>query len=184
MPVFIAMLRGVNVGGHQKLTSAALKEVCESAGFTAVRTYLQSGNVVFASTSRSRTAIASRLRAALAKRTGVDVAVLLRTPADFRAVIDENPMSGAAEEQPNRFLVAFLEKPLDAKTKALLERERNDPERLHFGRLELYAYLPAGSGTSKLGNVLTAKRLGVDCTTRNWNTVTALLALAEATAAG
>lgn len=178
MPVFVAFLRGVNVGGHQKLPSAALKAVCESAGVTEVRTYLQSGNAVFRSASKSEGTVASAIRAELKKSTGLDVAVILRTPADLRRVVAENPFAEAAREQPGRLLVLFLAGPVTQRVRATLEKVRSPSEALAFGQDEVYAFFPDGAGRSKLADAFTPKKLGVECTARNWNTVNALLAMA------
>ncbi|MEA2489090.1 MAG: hypothetical protein QOH21_882, partial [Acidobacteriota bacterium] len=165
MPVFIGLLRGVNVGGNHKLKMAELKALCESAGLTDVSTYLQSGNVVFR-TRAARAAAAERVKTALRERTGLDVAVVLRTPAELRAVIDANPITG--DPNPSRLLVAFLSEEPTAEAKALLERERVADEQLHFAGREIYSYYPEGAGTSRLANAMTDRKLKVTCTARNW----------------
>lgn len=175
MAVLIAMLRGVNVGGHQKLPSATLKSVCEQAGFENARTYLQSGNAVFESDDAHP---AKCLREELKNATKLDVGVIVRTPKELRSVIKRNPFADAADKEPNRLLVVFLDDKPSAAAQANLEKLRTNEEILFSGR-ELYAYFPTGAGVSKLANAFTEKKLGTMCTARNWNTVTALLKLAE-----
>jgi uncharacterized protein (DUF1697 family) len=176
MPVFICFLRGVNVGGNNKIKMADLKALCETAGLSDVSTYLQSGNVVFR--SKKKTGVEDLVRKALHARTGIDVAVVLRTPAELRAVIEHNPITDAPN--PSRLLVTFLSDVLSVEAKALLERERVEGEQLHFAAREIYAYYPEGAGNSRLANAMTDRKLKVTPTARNWNTVTALAAMGEA----
>jgi uncharacterized protein (DUF1697 family) len=174
MAVYAGLLRGVNVGGNQKLKMAELKSLCEEAGLTDVSTYLQSGNVVFR--TRKKTGVAELLRKALHARTGLDVSILLRTPAELREVIARNPVKG--EPNPSRLLLVFLSDALSDDAKAMLQRERAGREELHFAPRELYTYYPDGVADSRLANAITDRKLKVACTARNWNTVTALAELA------
>ena len=179
MAVLIAMLRGVNVGGHQKLPSATLKSVCETAGLGHVRTYLQSGNVVFECAEADPERVAQRIRKQLHESTGLDVGVVVRTPAELRSVVKKNPFPDAAKNDPARLLVVFLAGKPAATAKATLDKEAILGEEIHFSGRELYVYFPQGAGRSKLANAFTEKKLGTLPTARNWNTVTALLRLAE-----
>ncbi len=173
MSTFIGLLRGVNVGGHKKLRMSDLKSACESLGMNDVRTYLQSGNVVFRGKK-------SGLAEAIRERTGVETKVILRTPEELREVIAANPFEDEARRDPGRLLVFFLEKPLAREAEEAL-RKASGPERIHLAERELYIYFPNGAGASKLMTALTEKKLGVVATARNWNTVTALLRMAEET---
>ncbi len=157
---YIALIRGINVGGHKKLSMADLKSACESLGYTDVRTLLNSGNVIF-------TAAKAPNAADLEKKLGIDVRVILRTPAELAKAIERNPLKG----EPNRLMLMFLEK---ASAKKL---DWPGPEQTHLDGRHLYLYYPEGQGTTKLTNVFIERQLGVAGTTRNWNTVTKLLAL-------
>ena len=95
------------------------------------------------------------------------------------AVVKRNPFNAAAEEDPGRLLVVFLDGELSAAAKTSLEKLRNGTEAVAFSRSEFYANFPGGAGRSKLANAFTAKKLGVECTARNWNTVNALVAIAD-----
>lgn len=160
MSTYIALIRGINVGGHKKLSMADLKSACESLGYGDVRTLLNSGNVIFTAAKKPNPAD-------LEKAIGIDVRVILRTPAELKTAIDNNPLKG----EPNRLMVMFLEK---APAKKL---EWAGPEQTHLDGRHLYLYYPAGQATTKLTNVFIEKQLGVAGTTRNWNTVTKLLTL-------
>jgi uncharacterized protein (DUF1697 family) len=173
MPSFVALLRGVNVGGNKKLSSSDLKAACESAGLQNVRTYLQSGNVVF----RSRGAVsAKRIEDAIREQAGVETRVVLRSAAELKSIIDATPFHG--EYNPSAILVTFLDRELSPEVRSMLEALVKSEE-LHFAKRELYVYYPAGIATSKLSNAMTEKKLGVVATARNWNTVNALLGMME-----
>jgi uncharacterized protein (DUF1697 family) len=176
---FICLIRGVNVGGNKLLKMDALRALCESiAGITSVKTYLQSGNVVFRS-SLDRGVLAKRIEDGIRKATGFEAKVILRTASEMRHVIAANPFKMGPQREPKAFLVAFLGDEIGKDARALLSKLKIDSEELHFGNRELYLYLPDGIAGSKLSNALTEKKLGVNVTARNWNTVNALLELAE-----
>ena len=158
-------MRGVNVGGKAKVSMAALKSVFEDAGATKVKTYIQSGNVVFDGPTSLN---AKRLETAIEKHFHMKVSVAVRTKAQLKAIVAACPY-----DEVDLVHVAFLMggKPklghLD--TTDAMSREAFT----HIGH-ELYFYLPNGMGTSKLPAYVT-RRIGVDMTVRNWRTVTKLL---------
>ena len=159
MPTFIALIRGINVGGNKKLSMADLKSVCESLGYTDVRTLLNSGNVIFE---------AKRTNAAeIEKALPIDVRVIVRTPAELKKAIERNPLKG----EPNRLMIMFLER------EPAGTLEWPGPEKIHLDGAHVYLYYPDGAGTSKLSNTFIERKLGVAGTTRNLNTVTKLLEL-------
>jgi uncharacterized protein (DUF1697 family) len=172
MNTYVGLLRGVNVGGAAKLPMADLRRIAEACGFTDVRTYVQSGNVVFR-TSASAAKAAKALREALAAGTNVDPALALRTPAQLAAVVDDCPFDDTAHVH-----VTFLVE--GASPRALtVERDRFAPEQAAAHGREVYLYLPDGIGRSKLAAVLARGTAGAEGTTRNWRTVTTLLGLAR-----
>ena len=181
--MFIALLRGVNVGGNQKLPNATFKATCENAGFESLRIHLQSGNAVFRSRRGSADRVAVALRNELQKAASLDVAVLVRTAEELHEIIEHNPFADAAKADPGRLLVVFLAAPANAAAKAALEKERAGDESIVFSGRELYAYLPDGAGRSKLAQAFTPRKLGTECTARNWNTVSRLDAIARELAA-
>ena len=143
------------------------------------KTYLQSGNVVFRSDETDRAVLVRRLEEGIRKATALDVRVILRTTVELKKVIAANPFAVSPERNPSALLVAFLNGDLAKEAKALLSQLKTDSEELHFGDRELYIYFRAGIADSKLSNALTEKKLGVNVTARNWNTVNALLRMAE-----
>ncbi len=178
---YAALLRGINVGGNNKVPMAELRSVLTGLGYENVRTLLQSGNAVFAAPDhRDPGRLAAELERALAEWFGFPIAVVVRTAEELRTAVDANPFPDPAAD-PAKHTVTFLAgradpEQLDAVDPALYAP---DEYRLADGGRELYAYFPNGQGRSKLAPLLDKRKLGVEATTRNWNTVTKLLALTE-----
>jgi uncharacterized protein (DUF1697 family) len=169
MTVFVALLRAVNVGGTGKLPMAELKRMCEAAGFTKVRTYIASGNVVFEA-APSEAAVKSKLEAILKDYAGKPVGVLVRSAAEIKAVLADNPFVAAP---PNRVMAIFLD---DAPPSDAADRAANRAdEEIQLGRREIYVSYPSGMGQSKLR--IPAAR---DGTARNMNTVAKLAEMSAA----
>ena len=169
MPAYVALLRAVNVGGTGKLPMAELKAMCEAAGFAGVRTYIASGNVVFAHRG-GEAEVKAALEARLAAYAGKPVGVLVRTADEMAAVLAANPFPDAA---PNRTIAIFLDAPPPAG--ALADARHRTSERLALGAREVYVAYGDAMADSRL--VVPAARAG---TARNLNTVAALARLAAA----
>jgi uncharacterized protein (DUF1697 family) len=175
MPVFIALIRGINVGGHKKIKMADVKRLCEELGLSDVRTHLQSGNVVFRTARTDRARLVKEVEDALA----LDARVILRNAAELRKAMEANPMPEEAQGAPSAFVVVFLgEKPSAAAMQSLRDAY-SGPEKMELHGAELYIHYGAGMGTSKLTNTLIERKLGTSGTARNWNTVTRLVEMAE-----
>jgi uncharacterized protein (DUF1697 family) len=175
---YICLLRGVNVGGNNLLKMAELKALFDSLRLRDAKTYLQSGNAVFRSDETDRDVLKRRIEDGIRKKSGIEVKIILRTTDELRNVIAANPLSPEARN-PKALLVAFLGGPIANTAKALLTSLKIASEEIHFGKQELYLYFPEGIAASKLSNALTEKKLGVNVTARNWNTVNALLKMVE-----
>ncbi|MCO5246738.1 MAG: DUF1697 domain-containing protein [Anaerolineae bacterium] len=179
MTTYIALLRGINVGGHKKIKMEDLRAMYEALGFENVASYVQSGNVVFDSAETKPAALAARIEAQIAKTFGHEVLVFIRDADDLRRIIAGNPFADRANINPARLMVAFLNEPLtEAAVDALAASDDSDDEFVVAGK-EIYLYFPDGSGRSKLAAALSGKKLGTASTTRNWNTVTALADMAS-----
>jgi uncharacterized protein (DUF1697 family) len=166
MTKFIALLRGVNVGGHRKVPMAELREVLTELGYREVSTLLASGNFVFEAKSAKPPALEKKLEAELAKTLGLETDIMVRDPKEWDAVIDANPFVKEAAATPARVLVMVLKtKPSADAVKKTIAGNRG-PELLHVHQREAYVFYPNGQGTSKLN----LKALGSG-TGRNWNTV-------------
>jgi uncharacterized protein (DUF1697 family) len=164
---YIALLRAVNVGGTGRLPMSDLQAICREAGFTNVKTYIASGNVVFQSAATAK-AVQAELEARLLAYAGKAVAVAVRTAPEMTAVIESNPFPTAAAD---RAVVIFLDKapPANALETAIGVRD----EEMRLGVREIYVHYPAGIGTSKLK--IPAARNG---TARNLNTIRRLVKMA------
>jgi uncharacterized protein (DUF1697 family) len=163
MPTYIALLRAVNVGGTGKLPMPELRAMCEAIGFTNVRTYIASGNVVF----ESRLAAASvkkQLEQRLEDYAGKPVGVLLRNAKEIAAVLADNPF---ADAPPERTVALFLDAAPPADALDTLSGQGS--EQLALGKREIYVFYPDGIGRSKLKIAA-----GKNGTARNMNTVATL----------
>jgi len=168
MTRYVALLRAVNVGGTGKLPMAELRTMCEAVGFTNVRTYIASGNVVFDS-KLAEASVKSRLERCLEEYAGKPVGVAVRTREELAQVLTANPFKSAA---PNRTVAIFLDTPppADALTHASGQRE----EEMALGAREIYVHYNNGMADTKLK--IPAARTG---TARNMNTVAKLVDMAN-----
>lgn len=167
MPAYIALLRAVNVGGTGKLPMTELAAMCQQAGFSKVKTFIASGNVVFES-KLSEAKVKAALEAKLAAYAGKPVDVLVRTAAEMAAVLAANPFSEAA---PNRTVAIFIDQPPPAN--ALEAATGQKDEKMHLGLREIYVLYGEGMADSRL-KIPVAK----NGTARNMNTVAKLAEMA------
>lgn len=168
---YVALLRGINVSGQKSMPMKDLKALCEELGFQAVRTYLQSGNVLFTSMSRDTASMRGALEAAILERFGFDVPALVLPRAGLANVVSENPFASAGGDGANLYVAFLYSSPLAE----LLEALALPPgEECHIAGTIAYLRLPAGYGVSKLNNNFLERKLKVIATTRNWKTVKAL----------
>lgn len=155
-----------------------LRALLVDAGFSDVRTNVQSGNVVLVSDA-SPGSVALAAEGLIADRFGFDVDVIARTGEELAEVVARNPLADVAVN-PKRYQVSFLESELDPAVLERIAAARAEPERLVAIGRELYAWHPDGIGRSKLWAKLGGSGLGVRSTARNWTTVTTLLEMARA----
>jgi uncharacterized protein (DUF1697 family) len=176
--VVIALLRGVNVGGHHLLRMDALKVLCESLGLFNVQTYLQSGNVIFTTNDRDPDRLAIAIENAIERHCGFRCAVILRTIAELRDVLRANPFATRQGVDPGKLVVIFLAKDAGQEARDKVLAMKIEPEELRMAAREYYIYFPLGMGQSKAPAAI-AKALKVPGTGRNWNSVTKMLEMAE-----
>ena len=176
MPTYVALLRGINLAGRNKVAMPALRTLVEGLGYDDVATYIQSGNVIF-TTGDSAAKVRAALEEAIAKEFGIDVVVVVRTRAELKKVVDGNPY--AKELKDDRLVhVAFLAgKPTAAKVKALTSGDWG-ADAVAVKGAEAYIHTPNGYGRANVNNTVVEKRLGVAGTARNWRTTLKLLELA------
>jgi uncharacterized protein (DUF1697 family) len=168
----VALLRGVNLGGHNKVPMGELRDVVASLGFDDVSTFIQSGNVLF--TSRA-TVTPNVIEGAVRDAFGIDCAVMLRTSDELARVVKANPFPHA---DASRLHVGFLAAKASAAKTTALDHDAFAPEEFAVIGAHEYLHLPNGMGRSKLPGYL-ERRLGIPTTIRTWSTVTKLLDLAR-----
>lgn len=178
MPVYICLLRGVNVTGANLIKMEDLRTLCAKLKFEKPQTFIQSGNIVFRSAEKNESTICTRIGDAIEKKYGFRPAVMLRTAGELRAVVAGNPFRKRNDIHPGKLLVHFFSSAPAAEVKAKLA-EAEKKEELHFVGRELYIYFPDGIGRSDFRSVID-RALKKTVTARNWNSVTRMLAMAEA----
>jgi uncharacterized protein (DUF1697 family) len=180
MPIIICMLRGMNVGGHNKIKMDALKALCLSLKLKDPQTYVQSGNVIFRTEEKDQEKLARRIRDAIEKTGGFRPGVMLRTASELKEVVARNPFAGRSGIEPGKLLVNFLaaDPGKQAREKALAIKMIG-PEELHLIGREAYIYFPNGQGRSKFPWPAIERTLGTSGTGRNWNSVTKMLEMAQ-----
>ncbi len=177
MPAYVAMLRGVNVGGNP-LKMAWLREACEEIGLREVRTHLQSGNIIFAS-PLGAAELAAMLKLTIDKQTLLPVPVIIRSSKEMADIVARNPFLKRRGIDATKLHVTFLgdlPKHVDG---ARLDKLAGTRDQYLFARREIYLHCPINYGETKLSNTAIEKALGVSATTRNWATVTTLSAMAN-----
>jgi uncharacterized protein (DUF1697 family) len=177
MARFVVMLRGVNVGGNI-LKMDRLRELCDELGFKNTQTYVQSGNLVF-ETDHSQPALCSLIEKRLAGETRLPISVILRTPAELVKIISGNPFLKEKGIDLSKLHVTFLAKPVGKDGVGKLAAINAGADRFRVIGKEIYLHCPNGYGETKLSNNALQKVLGVNATTRNWNTVNKLNVMAK-----
>jgi uncharacterized protein (DUF1697 family) len=175
--VYVALLRGINVGRHRRISMADVKDVFAAAGAEEAMTYLQSGNVVF-ETPASAAKLAPMLEKELKRCLGYDISVVVRTGTQLAQLVAKNPFPN--ESDAKKLHVAFLDSTPRRGRARPLDPERVAPDEFRVAGRHVYLHYPSGYGRSKLTNDYLEKQLGVGSTMRNWRTVTALAELADA----
>lgn len=177
MPRLVVLLRGINLGAHRRVPMAGLRATLEDAGYAAVRTLLQSGNVVLSSDdgpAEVQRALPGTLHAAF----GMDIDVVVRTRDELAEVLARDPFAGQADD-PRLEQVSFLAgRPEPDGVRRLLAAAVT-PELVEVCGREVHTWHPGGIARSPLATLITERILGVSVTARNRRTLTALLALVD-----
>src|ERR1700722_15603149 len=170
----VALLRGINVGGKNSLPMKELAQMFSLAGCTNVRTYIQSGNVIF-ETSGEAAKIAQVVTAKIEKKFGYRIPIVTRTSEQLLKTIRDNPFLKGADQK--MLHVYFLAPSPNPAAVAALDPTRSTPDAFHVRGQEIYLHLPNGMGRSKLTNAYFDSKLSTICTARNWATVLKLAAM-------
>ncbi|MDH6429185.1 MULTISPECIES: DUF1697 domain-containing protein [unclassified Paenibacillus] len=179
MTTYIALLRGINVGGNKIIKMLDLKAMFQALGFANVRTYIQSGNVVFESDEGSVSLLRGVIERQIHEVFGFEVSVIIRTLAEMENVIANDPFQLSEPEEFKRWYVTFL--PAEPSGEALdkLCTYENGPDKVRFVGREMYILYEVSVSQSSLFKVPFDKILGMPITARNWNTVNKLVAIGK-----
>jgi uncharacterized protein (DUF1697 family) len=174
---YIALLRGINIGGHKKVDMADLRGLLTRMGFEAPRSLLQSGNVVFRSKVRSTGKLEQLLEAEVRKRFSIETLCFVRTPQEWRHLVARNPFPDEAERDPGHLAVMFFKSAPDPGAVKALQGTITGPEVIRAEGRHGYVTYPDGFGRSRLTLPVIESRLNTKGTGRNWNTVMKLAAI-------
>jgi uncharacterized protein (DUF1697 family) len=176
MATQVAFLRGINVGGKNKLPMAELTALFEAAGATGVKTYIQSGNVVFACAASSAARIAATVEKRITERHKLRVPVVVRTAEELLKVARDNPFLARGAD-PQTLHVMFLAEKPNAQAVAQLDTKRSPPDEFQVRGRDVFLRLPNGVARTRLSNDYFDRTLATISTLRNWRTVLALVEL-------
>jgi uncharacterized protein (DUF1697 family) len=176
MSTYISMLRGINVGGQKKIPMTELSKLYVSLGFTHVKTYIQSGNVIFDSSDADIQKLSAEIQQTIKNFSGFDVPVFIRTIAEFATLIKNNPFT---DKDLAKLHITFLSGSPTGQFIHEINTVKDDLEEFMVCGKEIYLFCPNGYGRTKLTNNFFEKKLNQLATTRNWHTVNTLLSMAR-----
>lgn len=181
MPIYIALLRGINVSGHKIIKMEKLRLVLGELEFKSIATYIQSGNIIFETDIKDTTVLEDQISAAIEKHFGFEVPVMVLTPDELKTVVNRNPFKDQVMEDPMQPYVAFLSK--KPETEALETLSSIDFGGDRFVNIDktLYLFYAISAAKTKLSNVIIEKKLKLKATSRNWKTILKLIELAGET---
>ncbi len=175
---YIALLRGINVGGHNKIPMAELRAALTEHGFAGVSTYIASGNVLLDAGDRTEADVVAEVTDVVADRFDLSIPIVARSVADWPPILAANPFPDA-ECEPKFLHVSLCDRVPAPEAVADFDVDAYLPDRLAIVGRELYLWYPNGSARSKLTGAVLERRLGVTTTARNWSTMVKLAELAS-----
>ena len=178
MTTYISILRGINVSGQKIIKMDALRKMYENLGFQSVKTYIQSGNVIFKSKDSKIDGIVQTISRQIKKDFGFDVPVIVLTIDKLKKIIKNSPFSKDLRKDASFLHVTFLSSKPKSFEREVIETKRSNKEEISFSDDAVYLYCPDGYGISKLSNSFLETKLKVGATTRNWKTTNELLKIA------
>ena len=175
----IALLRGINVGGHRKVPMAELRQLMTDLGFDQVKTYIQSGNIIFNTDTKDTVQLAEKIQKAILEYFGFEVPVICLEAARLQHAVKNNPFATESTPIENLHLTFLSETPEESQVTAL-EAMDYAPDQFDHQNTWIYLNIPGKYHKTKLSNALFEKKLKVSATTRNWKTVLKLSELLQA----
>jgi uncharacterized protein (DUF1697 family) len=179
MKTYIALLRGINVGGHKKIKMTDLKVVLEKLGYESVETYIQSGNVVFKSEETNVQKIEEQIENGITKTFGFEIPVLVKKRAEVENILKESPYKKTEDLEANRIYYVLLKRKLKPDLSANLNQDDYPTELFSISENCIYLNCINGAGKAKLTNNIIERKLEVSTTTRNHRTLLKLLEISK-----
>lgn len=179
MNTYISILRGVNVSGKNLIKMNSLKEMYEEMGFQNVKTYIQSGNVVFQGLEVSLKELEKSISEAILKRFALNVPVLVREYSELKSILSLNPFLNDPKEDITKLYITFLSTPPEKHFIERIDNESYLPDKFIIIERTIYLSCPNGYGNTKLNNNFFENKLAVNATTRNLKTLTELVKIAD-----
>lgn len=179
MKTHLALLRGINVSGHNMIKMDSLKTVLENAGFQNVRTYIQSGNVFVDSEEEHGASVGFKIKQEIFKELGLEVPVVVVSKEDLSACLKNNPYLHEKECDTKKLYAAFLSKELQGSAINDLKISQFKPDEAAIDKSRIYIKYAVGAGKTRLDQKYIEKKLNLVATIRNWNTVSTLLEMFE-----
>ncbi|MCW5961509.1 MAG: DUF1697 domain-containing protein [Pyrinomonadaceae bacterium] len=173
---YVAFLRGINVGGSKNIKMDALRKMFESLEFTGVKSYINSGNLIFETEKSDVADLVAGIENAIEDRFSLSVDVMIRSIGELVKIVENNPFEGKFDD-PRQMHVLFLKDRLSPEKSGLLTAQNSDSEMFSVRGREIYCLLPNGLASSILGKDFISKKLKVSATARNWRTVNKVLEL-------
>ncbi|MEY2869483.1 MAG: hypothetical protein RIR01_1974 [Bacteroidota bacterium] len=175
MTTHLALLRGINVSGHNMMKMDALQKMLENMGFTNVITYIQTGNVFVTSEEENPAAVGFKIKQEIFKVFGHDVPVVVINKEDLIACQENNPFIKASEVDTKKLYVAFISMELHKDRIHDLKMSAVKPDEVHIDKNRIFIKYAVSAGKTRLDQKYIEKKLNLTATIRNWNTVTHLL---------
>jgi uncharacterized protein (DUF1697 family) len=176
---YIALLRGINVGGQRIIKMVDLKDTFEASGFDNVKTYIQSGNVIFDYKPIDTKELANQIQKKISQTFGFSVKAIVRTEDKFERIINNNPFINEPNINIDKLHVTFLLDIPRLSQVSVSDIKKEETEKFLIVSQEIYLYLPNGYGNSKLNNTMFERKFNTTATTRNWKTINKLLELSK-----
>lgn len=184
MTTYISILRGINVSGRRIIKMDDLKKLFADLGFSDIRTYIQSGNVIFRAKKSDPEKLSQRIADAIAKKYSFAVPVIVKESEELKQIVADNTFANDTSKDPSFLHITFLSGIPSDENYLKIQKKSYSPDEFILLGNAVYLYCPGGYGNTKLNNTFLEKGLKITATTRNWKTTNELIRLAENTKNG
>lgn len=179
MKTYISLLRGINIGGHKKIKMDSLRDGFSSLGYTNIKTYIQSGNILFCSKEEDKTKLEREISSMIMDKYGFDVPVLVLISDDLNEVITNNPFANSINHKKEFIHITFISNEVKEINYKEIESKKESEDEYKIINKAIYLYLQKGYGNTKIHNNFFEKLLKTQATTRNWKTCLELFEMSK-----